>query len=91
MAYIYAAGGNTDEALRLIEEVEQEGGPTTSMAHAAAYAWVGRFDEAFDALDANYESRHPMLLGIGATDNRWYPLHDDPRHTALIERMNYPQ
>ena len=91
MAYIYAAGGNAEEARRLIEEAEQEGGPSTSMSHAAAYAWVGRVDEAFEALDASYENREPMLGGIRITDNRWYPLHDDPRRAKMLERMNYPE
>ena len=90
IAYIYGSGGNTDEALRLIEEVEQEVGPSTDMARAAAHASVGRFDEAFEILDANYETRNPFLSGIRLTDNRYYALRDDPRYAALLERMNFP-
>ena len=90
IAYIYGSGGNTEEARRLIEEVEQDLGPSIHLNFAWAYGSVGRFDEAFEILDALYESRDPFLSAIGITDNRWHALRDDPRYAALVERMNFP-
>ena len=84
------SGGNTDEALRLIEGVEQSGAPADGLDFAWAYASVGRFDEAFEILDANYESGDPFLSAIRTTDNRWYVLRDDPRYEMLLQKMNLP-
>ena len=91
IAYIYGSGGNTDEAHRLIEEVEQDGRLSTALNLAWAYASVGRLDEAFEILDANYESRNPFLAQIRTTDHRFSALHGDPRYAALLKRMNFPE
>ena len=90
IAYVYGAGGNTAEAVRLIEEAEQELDPSTELNFAWAYASVGRFDEAFEVLDAAYERRDPFIAGIRSTDNRWHAMRSDPRYAALLERMNFP-
>ena len=75
----------SDAALqRLIDEY----GPAVSFQIAAAHAWRGEVDAAFDWLERAYRERDP---GLG--ESVAYPLlralHVDPRWPALMRKKGF--
>jgi len=69
---------------RLIDEC----GYAVSFQIAAAHAWRGEIDAAFDWLERAYRERDP---GLG--ESVAYPLlralHGDPRWPALLRKMGF--
>jgi TolB-like protein/Flp pilus assembly protein TadD len=56
---------------------------------ATYYAWHGDADSAFHWLDQAYE-QHSGLLSAVLMEPLLEPLHNDPRWTDLLDRMNLP-
>jgi TolB-like protein len=84
---LYVKAGRPAEARKLLVELEQRKvTPWNALCRAQLNAWLGNKDEAFRWLD--YKPPH-MFLGIVAGE-AFKPLHGDPRHTALLKRMNRP-
>jgi tetratricopeptide (TPR) repeat protein len=82
---VYVKAGRPEEARKLLAELEQrKPTPWNALYRAQLNAWLGNKDEAFRWLD--YKPPH-MFLGIVAGE-AFKPLHGDPRHTALLKRMN---
>jgi pentatricopeptide repeat protein len=84
----YVKAGRTDDARRLLAELEAEPvTPWNASWRAVAHANLGNLDEAFRWL--NYERPHAWLPWIRVLD--WFgPLQDDPRFLTLLRRMNLP-
>ncbi len=57
---------------------------------AAAHAYRGEPDEAFQWLDRAYAQRDPLLFRIKFT-TEFDKLHDDPRYKAFLKKMNLPE
>ncbi len=56
---------------------------------AAAHAWRGEHEQAFDALTRAIETRDSLATGI-VGEPLFKPLHDDPRWDALLARLGLP-
>jgi Flp pilus assembly protein TadD len=84
----YAKAGRPEETRKLLAELEQQKiTPWNAYWRAILNAWLGNKDEAFRWL--NYERPHMWLSGVRNID--WFkPLHGDPRHQALVRRINLP-
>ena len=104
LAMIDAALGRRDEAVRearqACEKAEKQGGATIACLHcnlAVVYAWTGQLDLAFAELEV--WTRQPAGSGLVyqptygdlKLNPMWDTLRNDPRFTALIERLVPPK
>jgi serine/threonine-protein kinase len=87
----YAAAGKEAEALQTIKELETVAGASLSTAHwiAKIYATLNDKEMALSWLE-----RGLATGAIGAfykDEPVWDPIRDDPRFTALVEKMVMPE
>ena len=89
LAETYVAAGRTDDALRILAEIEAEKpSPWRAYSLATLYASFGRTDDAFAAIA--YDPPHSFLPWI-AVDPKTAPLRADPRFAAFVRRLKLPQ
>jgi serine/threonine-protein kinase len=87
LAAVYAAAGEKDKALRILQQTKQEAlGPWRT---SLIYAWLGDKDRAFHWLEKAVE-KHEVLFYIKGYP-MMDPLRDDPRFQELLRRMNFPE
>jgi eukaryotic-like serine/threonine-protein kinase len=90
LGYAYAKAGRRDEALRVLEELDEfaKRGYVSPLARAIIYVSLGD-ERMFEALEDAYRQRCPSLVWA-----RVFPYFDDvrahPRFQDLIRRMNFP-
>jgi tetratricopeptide (TPR) repeat protein len=92
LGYAYAASGNKQEALRLINELKQQAKQRRVIPYAIAviYAGLDNRDETFRWLQTAYEERSPGLTWVKVEpmlDN----VRSDPRYGDLVRRMGLPR
>jgi TolB-like protein/Flp pilus assembly protein TadD len=85
LAFVYAAQGRREAALRLLEEVGREH-PDFASPVAAGYAQLGMADEAFMWLDRALQERDGGVLEVRAGP-LFQPLRRDPRYVPLLQRI----
>ena len=90
LAYVYAISGRTDEAIKIIKDLE--GRPSrpasTDTRIALIYVGLGDRDQAMSWLNKAYEARfNPSILMRPAFD----PLRSDVRFQDLLGRIGLPQ
>jgi len=84
----YAVAGRTDQARRILAELEEEDvTPWGALGRAVLYTALGEKDEAFRWLA--YDQPHAFMPWV-RTEPYWEPLWDDPRFQDLLRRMNLP-
>lgn len=86
--HVYARLGRTEEAIRLLREIEDllAGGRASPIALVIIYAGLGDLDTAFGWLEKAYRARGDMVwltTGFPGID----PLRSDPRFADLVHRM----
>jgi len=83
-----ALAGRTDEARRMLAELEKLALREYVPAALLAEAWValGEHDRAFEALDRAIEERTIVVMWL-ALDRHWDPLRRDPRFARLLPRV----
>jgi tetratricopeptide (TPR) repeat protein len=87
---IYALIGQTEEAQKILEELEtQEVTPWATMTMASLNGTLGNMDEAFRWLEKGYEIRTAWLPWI-RVEALFEPHRKDPRIHELVKRMNLP-
>ena len=86
LGYIYGAAGKTEEAERVLDQLQSKQSYVPADSIAMIYSGLGRKDEALDWLERSFRAREPLydLKAAQAYD----PLRDDPRFTDLLRRMN---
>jgi TolB-like protein len=87
MCLTYGLLGCTDEAARMLAQLEETGRTTPVPALALAWAYLGLGDErVFEWLGKAIDERHPAVIHMP-----WEPMYDgirgDPRFRALLARM----
>jgi tetratricopeptide (TPR) repeat protein len=91
LGYAYARSGETDKALRVLDNLQDlsEKGFVSSFGRALIYVGLGEKDEAFVWLEKAYEERETNTPYLKVSP--WFdPIRDDPRFQSLLRRMNFP-
>ena len=89
LAWVYAQSGREREAGRILETAQQlaDQGEYSALGIASIHAALDEKDEAFAWFDKAIEE-HGTPVRFLQTDRRLDSLHDDPRWTDLLQRMN---
>ena len=85
---VYAAIGEKDEAVKILEEVKRDTAERYDLGLqiAAIYALLGNKDEAFAWLNNAFEERNWALIDL-KVNPMFETLHSDPRFRDLLGRM----
>jgi TolB-like protein len=88
LAHIYAAGGRSQDAEKIIAEVKEENvlGGNDYREMALVYAALGKSDLALDWLEKSYQKHEESLCSL-KVDPKMDPLRSDPRFNTLIEKI----
>jgi TolB-like protein/Flp pilus assembly protein TadD len=88
LGHVYGRLGRTDEARRLLQELEQfrAQGHAPPIAFAVIHAGLGDIEAAFDWLETAYRLRDGHLFWLAGTPGL-DPLHPDPRFADLVHRV----
>jgi TolB-like protein len=91
LAASYAAGGEREEAVRILEQLKKLSQQQYVPAYwlALVHAALKQTDETFHWLDAAYRERSARLTFV-KIDPRLDYLRVDPRYADLLCRMNFP-
>ena len=92
LAQAYALSGRTNEARKILEELELQAkdkyvSPGTL---ASLYGLIGESDRAFAMFDKAYEERDNLMVLL-KVDPYFDPLRSDPRFTKLVHRVGFPE
>jgi len=86
----YAAGGDLDEAQKILDQLEELPKRYVSpYAVARIYAALGKKEETLYWLDTAYQAHAAHMICL-KTDPRFDELRGDPRFQDLMRRMNFP-
>ena len=93
LGFAYAAGGNRDEARRILAKLKKlhERGLVPSGSIAILYGALGELNEAFAWLEKAYEERDPELTYLNVPGRRFEPLRHDARFQQLVHRIGFPE
>jgi TolB-like protein/tetratricopeptide (TPR) repeat protein len=88
LGHVYGRLGRTEEALHLLQELEQlrVHGRASSIPFAVIHAGVGDSDAAFGWLESAYQLRDGYLFWLPGAPGL-DPLHSDPRFADLVRRV----
>jgi tetratricopeptide (TPR) repeat protein len=88
LGHVYGRLGRTEEAMRLLRELDQlrTQGHAPPIAFVAIHAGLGEIDAAFDWLETAYRLRDGYLFWLPGAPGL-DPLRSDPRFTDLVGRM----
>ena len=86
----YALAGQREEALEIVDQLEQRRGEGHSAPLACVYAGLGEHDQAIEWLERAREKRDGALTSL-AVLSCFDPLRSDPRFQDLLRRMNFLQ
>jgi TolB-like protein/Tfp pilus assembly protein PilF len=88
LGHVYGRLARTDEARRLLRELEQlrARSQASPIAFAVIHAGLGAIDAAFDWLDTAYRLRDGYLFWLAGAPGL-DPLHSDARFAELVHRV----
>jgi TolB-like protein/Tfp pilus assembly protein PilF len=88
LAYAHAMAGDRDEALRIVQNLENssEANQVAPDHLALVYIGLGDHDKAFDWLDEALDQRVWYLVYLNA-DPAFEPLRSDPRFDRLVSKV----
>jgi serine/threonine-protein kinase len=88
LGYAYARAGRREEALRMIDELQQSPGQRRASPFylALVHVGLGENDRAIELLQNAYNERAERLVWL-RTDARFDPLRQDPRFNEILVRM----
>lgn len=88
LGYTYAVAGKRDEAIKLVQELEQTANLryVSPVAIARIYAGLGEKERGFEWLQKAYEDRSDHLLWLGV-DPTFDSLRADQRFAELLRRV----
>lgn len=91
LAHTYAVSGRTDEARRILGDLEEAVKERYVSAYslAAVHTGLGESDRAFEMLNRAFRERDRGMVWILVAP-RLDPLRADPRFTDLLRRMKFP-
>ena len=88
LAQLYAVSGQSEDARRLIDDVQRDELMTEQMSRGLAlvYAALGENDIAFKYLEESYARHEESILSL-KVDPKLDPLRSDPRFAALLKKI----
>jgi tetratricopeptide (TPR) repeat protein len=90
LAMVYAAGGNKDAAMKIIQQLQARGQheyvPTFDLSYV--YVFLKQKDQAMRELETASE-KHDINVNSLKVDPLLDPLRSDPRFRALLKRANF--
>jgi len=90
LGYCYGKAGRRDEALRILDELEELSKRRYVSPMARTLTYVGLGDERmFDALEDAYQRRAHSLIWLNVMP-WWDDVRTHPRFQDLVRRMNFP-
>ena len=89
LGQVYAMAGRVDDARNLLRQLEESSRQRYVSPYHFAYVHtgLGEYDHAMDYLERAYEDRAGAVYGIKGSF-LFTALHDHPRFTALLRKMN---
>jgi TolB-like protein len=81
--------GNAIESQRALDELIEKYGRWVPYVIAEVYAWRGETEKYFDWLDRAY-AQHDLALRMLQINHSPDATRADPRYTALLRKMNFP-
>ncbi len=92
LGHAYAAAGRKDEALKILNELNELSKQqyVSPFAIALIYVGLGEKNQAFTRLEKAYEER-VWLMGLMKAEPIFDPLRSDPRFEDLLRRIGLPQ
>lgn len=92
LGYAYAVSGKRSEALKIIEELNEQVKHhyVNELHFALIYIGLGEKNQAFNWLDKAYESR-PLRLIFLRIDPAYDGLRSDPRFADLLRKVGLPE
>ncbi len=93
LVYGLGKAGRTDEAMKLIEQLEDRAMDSYVPAKSLMFAWAGvdDWDRALTWADkAVDDERDPMTVMNLRTEPLFDPIRSDPRYEALLRKLNIP-
>jgi eukaryotic-like serine/threonine-protein kinase len=92
IGHVYAVSGRKDQALKVIEELNQRARQRYVPAYTIAIIYFGLRDKdrGFEWLENAYRERSDLLVYLN-TDPRLDDVHADPRFVDLVKRVGLPR
>lgn len=92
LAHVYAGAGRRDEALKLLQEIQNRSKTqyVTPYGLARVYTALEEKEVAIGWLQTAYEENATWMIFL-KTDPHLDPLRADPRFQDLLRRMNFPE
>ncbi len=91
LAYAYAASGDKNAALKILETLKEiEKSRSTASGIAEVYTAMGDKDQAFQWLEKAYQRQKKELLEL-KINPLYRALRPDPRFADLVRRMGFPR
>jgi len=89
LGHLYALHGQKDEALKILQRLQQnrEQGYTAAYSLALIYLGLGDHNEAINWPEQDYREHDGFNIGPIRVDPFLAPLHGDPRFEALAEKI----
>jgi TolB-like protein/tRNA A-37 threonylcarbamoyl transferase component Bud32/Tfp pilus assembly protein PilF len=88
LAYCYAASGNKEKALGVLEELNEQSAAqyVSSIFISPVYALLQDNDKAFELLELAYKERDPDLIWL-KVDPYFDVIRSDPRYEAMLKKL----
>lgn len=92
LGFIYARLGMMDKVNECLNKLDKrrelETGVSLSLDYAIIHSGLKNYDLAFEYLNKAYEEKLGGLVFLRT--RHWKEIHEDPRFTELLEKMNLP-
>jgi DNA-binding winged helix-turn-helix (wHTH) protein/TolB-like protein/Tfp pilus assembly protein PilF len=88
LAYAHAVRGNTDEARKIVQELNDRGSHVPPSLIASIHGVLGERDKAFELLEEAVRRKDSTLLFL-AVDPMFDPLRSDTRFPILLKRLGF--
>jgi tetratricopeptide (TPR) repeat protein len=92
LGYAYALAGDRDEAVHVLDQLNERARRFDVSSLHAAYVHIGlgQFDRAFERMEKAYRERAGLLVFLNV-EPIFDPLRSDSRFAALSRRLQFPR
>ena len=91
LAHTYAKAGMTEEAYKIIIELESEPSIWDTWCLATVYAALQDADKTFYWLEEAFNKRHPYIQWLVGQEAYFGHYKNEPRYKDLLKRLNFQE